>query len=84
MGTGSSVTRNVKVWRGDGNRLRLFVGDGNGRGAERPRAVVDDGRPTLIGRINGYPLAVRVWPHRPGRADAIYHPSGVWIWVEAP
>lgn len=47
-----------------------------------PRPGPADGSPKVLGRLQGWPLELRIWPRRPaGEPDAVYHPSGVWAAV---
>lgn len=64
-------------------RLRLFDGwleeaAGGGGGHRRSPS---SGDPKILGRVNGFPLELRVWRRRPRVAEAVYHPSGVWVAV---
>lgn len=41
-----------------------------------------DGSPSILGRLQGWPLELRVWPTRPRDwPDAVRHPSGAWVAV---
>lgn len=51
-----------------------------------PEAEPDesDGVPLVVARANGWPLELRVWRGWPrGVADAIRHPSGIWVALRA-
>lgn len=40
----------------------------------------DYGHPSVIGRLDGRPVELRVWRTSPPRCgSAIYHPSGIWV-----
>jgi len=63
--------------------LRIFddrFGEAGGPGGGSPLGS-PTGCPKILGRVNGFPLELRVWRRRPRVAEAVYHPSGVWVAV---
>ena len=63
--------------------LRIFddqIGEASGPGGGGATGF-PTGCPKILGRVNGFPLELRVWRRRPRVAEAVYHPSGVWVAV---